>query len=649
MVRDAGYRTIMWFAYVVPCEKLEDGTTIAWDDDSFRNMIEHCKMGALHVYVEHRVDIPKYADYESNDDVLKIYYESRVGTRVNGGPASSVVGEASNVAVGDSKDAFEGESKATFEVKGKGKGKGKGKVAFEEKGKGEASLQGDAKGEASFEKDGGSGQPAVHSDRSILNETADDSVKRETISHVCLWSYRNGEACDANSRNVEHEIWGLMYFTIILHHGGFMENSPRFRYTRDKVTFFDMCHVDSMSMLEMYDIVEGLGVSGLTVILGVKGFKPVTTETHIRTEAVEPITRTDIRTESEDDSEDSDYVVVDISDGDSGFEESEIDMSDEEGFSHDVYVGIPMEIKCTNLNSNLLGGLPAMTLNDENVGIDDLHSASESDSDGEFTKNRKPRCLEFQSESESEDDSEDSDYVVVDISDGDSGFEESEIDMSDEEGFAHDVYVGIQMEIDCTNLNSNLLGGLPAMTLNDENVGVDDLHSASESDSDGEFTKNRKLRADPTYSSRLLKKDVMVDHVYNVSYGLLWRNFLAVVAIDANDSIYPLAYAVVEAENQSSWSWFLSLLVTDLEIGSFENITILSDKQNGLVEVISEVFLCAEHRTCVRHLYSNFKNKENSKAKNLKDALWKATRATYVKEFEDAMAELKTLLVPAFD
>ncbi|KAK8578991.1 hypothetical protein V6N12_069327 [Hibiscus sabdariffa] len=154
MVRDAGYRTIMWFAYVVPCEKLEDGTTIAWDDDSFRNMIEHCKMGALHVYVEHRVDIPKYADYESNDDVLKIYYESRVGTRVNGGPASSVVGEASNVAVGDSKDAFEGESKATFEVKGKGKGKGKGKVAFEEKGKGEASLQGDAKGEASFEKDG---------------------------------------------------------------------------------------------------------------------------------------------------------------------------------------------------------------------------------------------------------------------------------------------------------------------------------------------------------------------------------------------------------------------------------------------------------------------------------------------------------------
>ncbi|KAK8692060.1 hypothetical protein V6N13_075542 [Hibiscus sabdariffa] len=52
------------------------------------------------------------------------------------------------------------------------------------------------------------------------------------------------------------------YFTLVLHHGGFMVNSPRFCYSGNKVTFFDMCHVDNMSMLEMYDIVEELGVSG---------------------------------------------------------------------------------------------------------------------------------------------------------------------------------------------------------------------------------------------------------------------------------------------------------------------------------------------------------------------------------------------------
>ncbi|KAK8676193.1 hypothetical protein V6N13_034246 [Hibiscus sabdariffa] len=115
--------------------------------------------------------------------------------------------------------------------------------------------------------------------------------------------------------------------------------------------------------------------------------------------------------------------------------------------------------------------------------------------------------------------------------------------------------------------------------------------------------------------------------------GYYGGTFLAAVAVDANDNIYLIAYAVVEAENQSSWSWFLSLLGIDLEIG----------------KAIFEVFTCAEHRTCVRHLYSNFKNKEHLKGKNLKDALWKATRATYVKEFEDVMVELKALSVPAFD
>ncbi|KAA3474625.1 pentatricopeptide repeat-containing protein [Gossypium australe] len=32
------------------------------------------------------------------------------------------------------------------------------------------------------------------------------------------------------------------------------------------------------------------------------------------------------------------------------------------------------------------------------------------------------------------------------------------------------------------------------------------------------------------------------------------------VGIDANNGIYPIAYAAVESENQASWCWFLELL-----------------------------------------------------------------------------------------
>ncbi|KAK8574072.1 hypothetical protein V6N13_097066 [Hibiscus sabdariffa] len=84
--------------------------------------------------------------------------------------------------------------------------------------------------------------------------------------------------------------------------------------------------------------------------------------------------------------------------------------------------------------------------------------------------------------------------------------------------------------------------------------------------------------------------------------GYYGGTFLAAVSVDANDIIYPIAYAVVEAETESSWNWFLSLLGVDLEIGSSHNITIVSDKQKGLKEAILEVFPAAEHRNCVRHL-----------------------------------------------
>ncbi|KAL4302379.1 hypothetical protein GQ457_10G014110 [Hibiscus cannabinus] len=359
-----------------------------------------------------------------------------------------------------------------------------------------------------------------------------------------------------------------------------------------------------MSMLEMYDIVDELGVFGKYTLywkhpggsLNVKhlitdsdillmlnslprnrqlhvfleedvepitrtgndirseGVEPVTTETHIRTEAVEPITRTDIRTESEDDYEDSDYVVVDSSDGDSGFEESEIDMSDEEGFAHDVHVGIHTEMDCTNLNSDLLGGLPAMTLDDENVGVDDLHSASESDSDGEFTKNRKPRCPEFHNESDSLNPQFEKGMIFGD---------KDTLKQSEQYSMIY-YYLG---EIRQTNPGSTTILML------DERVFLR-MYIFLQACKDGYKARCRSVLS------------IDVCHLK----GYYGGTFLAVVAVDANDIIYPLAYAIFEAENQSSWSWFLSLLGTDLEI-----------------------------------------------------------RKPYMKEFEDAMAELKALSLPAFD
>ncbi|KAL4302105.1 hypothetical protein GQ457_10G017080 [Hibiscus cannabinus] len=118
---------------------------------------------------------------------------------------------------------------------------------------------------------------------------------------------------------------------------------------------------------------------------------------------------------------------------------------------------------------------------------------------------------------------------------------------------------------------------------------------------------------------------------------------LAAVGIDANDGIYPIAYAIVESDNFSAWYWFLSLLKDDLEILNSNQICFMSDRQKGLKEALDELFPDSEQRNCVRHIYTNFKTKETNRGKTLKDVLWEATRSTYVAQFTTAMNEMKAI------
>ncbi|KAK8663029.1 hypothetical protein V6N13_024910 [Hibiscus sabdariffa] len=85
---------------------------------------------------------------------------------------------------------------------------------------------------------------------------------------------------------------------------------------------------------------------------------------------------------------------------------------------------------------------------------------------------------------------------------------------------------------------------------------------------------------------------------------------LAAVGIDANDCIYPMAMATVEAETCDSWCWFLPLS------------GLMSDKQ---------------------------KNDESFQGKALKVALWKAARATTVIDYEKTMAEMEGVSIYAYN
>ncbi|GKB63284.1 uncharacterized protein Tco_0919470 [Tanacetum coccineum] len=107
---------------------------------------------------------------------------------------------------------------------------------------------------------------------------------------------------------------------------------------------------------------------------------------------------------------------------------------------------------------------------------------------------------------------------------------------------------------------------------------------------------------------------------------------VSATGIDGNNSIFPVAYGVLESENTASWSWFLKLLKEEIEIP--DGLVISSDMQKGLEAAISDVYPSVEHRECIRHLYSNFKKK--FRGDFFKSKLWGAAR-TYSDRFAEKL------------
>ena len=48
---------------------------------------------------------------------------------------------------------------------------------------------------------------------------------------------------------------------------------------------------------------------------------------------------------------------------------------------------------------------------------------------------------------------------------------------------------------------------------------------------------------------------------------------------DANNGMYPIAWAVVDVEDEDNWTWFLQMLKLDFNLQDGQNYTLISDRQ----------------------------------------------------------------------
>ncbi|XP_022151685.1 uncharacterized protein LOC111019601 [Momordica charantia] len=79
------------------------------------------------------------------------------------------------------------------------------------------------------------------------------------------------------------------------------------------------------------------------------------------------------------------------------------------------------------------------------------------------------------------------------------------------------------------------------------------------------------------------------------------------VAMDGNNQIYLLAFAIVDNESDVSWKWFMKNL-KDM-IGDQQELVFIYDRHVNITNATSEIFPDAFHAICTYHLGNNIKSR----------------------------------------
>ncbi|KAL2236444.1 uncharacterized protein LOC105165632 [Sesamum indicum] len=118
---------------------------------------------------------------------------------------------------------------------------------------------------------------------------------------------------------------------------------------------------------------------------------------------------------------------------------------------------------------------------------------------------------------------------------------------------------------------------------------------------------------------------------------------LFATGFDGDGALFPLAFGVVDEENDETWMWFLSELhnLLDTNTENMPRLTILSDRRKSIVDAVELNFPTAFHGFCMLHLSESFCKEFNNTL--LVNLLWEAANALTVIEFEAKLLEIEEI------
>ncbi|XP_047264764.1 uncharacterized protein LOC107864724 [Capsicum annuum] len=132
---------------------------------------------------------------------------------------------------------------------------------------------------------------------------------------------------------------------------------------------------------------------------------------------------------------------------------------------------------------------------------------------------------------------------------------------------------------------------------------------------------------------------ILVDASY--LRGLYNGTFVAACTMDGAGHIFPLAYEIVDSENDAFWTWFFQNLKE--AYGEREHMCVVFDRNPSIIKVVAGVYKNVPHYTCMWHLWVNVKKKIRKSHNALSEIFYTMAKSYSKSEFHNLMEKVEVV------
>ncbi|XP_060200140.1 uncharacterized protein LOC132628373 [Lycium barbarum] len=117
--------------------------------------------------------------------------------------------------------------------------------------------------------------------------------------------------------------------------------------------------------------------------------------------------------------------------------------------------------------------------------------------------------------------------------------------------------------------------------------------------------------------------------------------FVSASTLDGAGNILPLAYGLIDSENDKSWTWFFEQFKQ--AYGIRDNMCVVSDRHESIIKAVYRVYPTVPHLACIWHLWKNVTKKYKSNDEVLSHVFYSLAKAYTQDEFDKLMEKIENV------